>query len=180
MLGSLEDIEASVEDKKDGGRDDECDGDMDGTVSSGNVDPNRVKVTWLAAESQQTRNNARIQQNDLPVSPEKPAHSQIPCHGVPRTNRRCRRISFEPINISQTRKVKITYLHQQTNPPLYRAYTDLYSGTDPTARFPLIQALASRLYIHTYPVILCGSSMHLVCMILYSPSCDSKFHCTRL
>ena len=110
MLGSLEDVEASVEGKKDGGRDDECDDDVDGTVSGGDINPNQVEAMRLAAESQQTCNNARTQQNDLPVSPGQPAIPRIPCHGVPRTNHRCRRISFEPRNISQTRKVKVTYL----------------------------------------------------------------------
>ena len=84
MLESLEDIEASVEGEKDGGRDDGCDGDGDGTVSGGNVDPNRVEATRLAAESQQTCNNARTRQNDLPVSPGQPANLQTPFHGVPR------------------------------------------------------------------------------------------------
>ena len=110
MLGSLEDVEASVEGEKDGGRDDECDGDMDGTVSGGNVDSTRVEATRLTAESQQTRNNARTRRNDLPVSPGQPAHPRIPFYGLPRTSRRCRTIKFEPRNISQTRKVKITYL----------------------------------------------------------------------
>ena len=110
ILESLEDIEASVEVEKDCGRDDDCDGDVDGTVSGGDIDSKQVEAARLTAESQQTRNNARIQQNDLPVSPGQPAHSRIPFHGVPRTSRRRRRISFEPINISRTRKVKITYL----------------------------------------------------------------------
>ena len=110
VLGSLEDVEATVEGEKDGGRDDECDGDMDGTVSGGNVDSNRVEATQLAASSQQMCNNARTRQNDLPVSPGQPVIPQMPCHGLPRTNRRHRTITFEPINISRTRKVKITYL----------------------------------------------------------------------
>ena len=110
MLGSLEDVEASVEGEKDGGRDDKCDGDVDGTVSGGDIDPNRVEATRLAAESQQTRNKTRTQRNDLPVSPGRPAHPRIPFHGLPRTSRRRRRITFEPRNISRTRKVKITYL----------------------------------------------------------------------
>ena len=110
MLGSLEDVEASVEGEKDGGRDDEYDGDVDGTVSGGNVDPNRVEATRLTAESQQTRNNARTRRNDLPVSPGQPANSRIPFYGLPRTSRRCRTIKFEPRNVSQTRKVKIAYL----------------------------------------------------------------------
>jgi len=50
--------------------------------------------------------------------------------------------------------------HQQTSPPLYRAYTGLYSGTGPTERFLLLQTLTS-LYTQTYSVILCGSSVHL-------------------
>ena len=40
MLRSLEDVEASVEVKMAGGGDDECDGDVDGTVSGGDIDPN--------------------------------------------------------------------------------------------------------------------------------------------
>ena len=110
VLGSLEDVEASVEGEKDGDRDDERCGDMDGTVSGGNVDPNRVEATRLAAESQQTRNKTRTRRNDLPVSPGRPTHPRIPCHGLPRTSRRRRRIRFEPRNIRQTRKIKITYL----------------------------------------------------------------------
>ena len=110
MLGSREDVEASGEGKKDGGRDDECDGDVDGTVSGGDINPNRVEAMRLAAESQQTCNNARTQQNDLPVLPGQPAIPRIACHGVPRMNRRCRRISFEPRNISRTCKVKVTYI----------------------------------------------------------------------
>ena len=50
--------------------------------------------------------------------------------------------------------------HQQTSPPLYRAYTGLYSRTDPTERFLQIQTLTS-LYTYTNSVILCGSSVHL-------------------
>ena len=110
VLGSLEDVEATVEGETDGSRDDGCDGDVDGTASGGNVDSNRVEALWLTAESQQTRKNAKTQRNDLPVSPGQPAHSRIPCYGVPRMNRQCQRITFEPRNISQTRKVKITYL----------------------------------------------------------------------
>ena len=110
VLGMDESVEASVEGERDGGKDEECDGDVDGTVSGDDVDSKQVEAARLTAESQQTRNNARIQQNDLPVSPGKPAHSRIPCHGVPRTSRRCRTIKFEPRNISQTRKVKIAYL----------------------------------------------------------------------
>ena len=105
-----ENVEASVEGEKDGGRDDECNGDVDGTISGGDVDSNRVEAAQLTANSQQTRNNARTQRNDLPVSPGRPANPRIPCHGVPRTNRQRRRITFEPGNISQTRKVKIAYL----------------------------------------------------------------------
>ena len=112
MLGSLEDVEASVEVEMAGGKDEERDGDVDGTVSGGDINSNQVEAARLTAESQQTRNNARIQQNDLPVSPGQPAHSRIPCHGVPRTNRRCRRITFKPRNISQTLKVKIAYLRR--------------------------------------------------------------------
>ena len=107
VLGNLEGVEASVEVEMAGGKDGECDGDMDGTVSGGNDDSNRIEAARLAAESQQTRNNARTQRNDLPVSPGQPAN---PFHGVPRTNCRRRRITLEPRNISQTRKVKIAYL----------------------------------------------------------------------
>ena len=110
VLGSLEDVEASVEVEMAGSKDEECDGDVDGTVSGGNIDSNRVEAARLAAKSQQTRNNAKTQRNDLPVSPGQPANPQMPCHGLPRTNRRRRTITFEPRNISQTRKVKITYL----------------------------------------------------------------------
>ena len=82
-------MEASVEGKKDGERDDECDGDVDGTVSSGDIDSNQVEAAWLTAKSQQTRNNARIQRNDLPVSPGQPANPRIPFYGLPRTSCRC-------------------------------------------------------------------------------------------
>ena len=100
MLESLEDVEASVEGEKDGEMDDECDGDVDGTISGGDIDSNQVKAARLTAQSQQTRNNARIQQNDLPVLPGKPADPRIPCHGLPRMSRQCRRITFKPGNIS--------------------------------------------------------------------------------
>ena len=109
VLGNLEGIEASVEVEKDGGKDDECGGDVDGTVSGGNVDPNRVEAMQLAAESQQTCNNARTRRNDLPVSPRRPVNPPMPCHGLPRTSRRRRTITFEPRNISRTHKVKIAY-----------------------------------------------------------------------
>ena len=66
-------MDENVEGEKDGSRDDECDGDVDGTISGGDVDSNQVEAARLTAQSQQTRNNARIQQNDLPVSPRKPA-----------------------------------------------------------------------------------------------------------
>ena len=59
MLGNLEGVEASVEVEMAGGKDDERGGDVDGTVSGGNDDPNRVEAARLAAESQQTCNNAR-------------------------------------------------------------------------------------------------------------------------
>ena len=42
-----------------GGRDGEQSGDMDGTISSGNVNSNRIEAAPLAAESQHTCNNAR-------------------------------------------------------------------------------------------------------------------------
>ena len=105
-----ENVEVSVEGEKDGGRDDECDGDVDGTISGGDVDSNQVEAARLTAESQQTRNNARTRRNDLPVSPGQPANPRTPFYGLPRTNRRRRRNTFEPKNISQTRKVKTTYL----------------------------------------------------------------------
>ena len=57
-------------------------------------------------------------------------------------------------------KLSTAVPHQQTSPPLYRAYTGLYSGTGPTERFLLLQTLTS-LYTQTYSVILCGSSVHL-------------------
>ena len=110
MLGSLEDVEASVEGEKDGGRDDECDGDMDGTISGSDIDSNQVEAMRLTAKSQQTRNNARTRRNDLPVLPGQPANPRIPFHGVPRTNRQRRRFTFKPRNISQMRKIKLTYL----------------------------------------------------------------------
>ena len=110
VLGMDEDVEASVEGENDGGRDDERDGDVDGTVSGGDIDLNQVEAARLTAKSQQMRNNARIQQTDLPVSPGRPANLQIPFHGVPRTNRQRQTITFKPRNISQTRKVKIAYL----------------------------------------------------------------------
>ena len=110
MLGSLEDIEANVEGEKDGGKDSGCDGDMDGTISGGDVDLSQVKAVRLTAESQQTRNNARTQQNDLPVPPGQPANPRTPFYGLPRTSRRCRTIKFEPRNIRRTHKVKIAYL----------------------------------------------------------------------
>ena len=110
VLGSLEDVEVSVEVEKDGGRDDEQCGDVDGTVSSGNNNPNRVAAVRLAAQSQDMRNNATRQRNNLPVSPGRPTNPRTPFHGLPRTNRQCRRNTFEPKNISRTRKVKTTYL----------------------------------------------------------------------
>ena len=110
MLECLESVEASVEGEKGGGRDDERDGDMDGTASGDDDDSNRVAAARLAAQNQYMCNNARTRQNDLPVSPGQPAHSRIPCHGVPRTNRQRRRIAFEPRNISRKCKVKIAYL----------------------------------------------------------------------
>ena len=110
MLGMDKNVEANVEGEKDGGRDDKRCGDVDGTVSSGNDDSNRVAAARLAAQSQQMRKNARMQRNDLPVSPGQPANSRIPFHGVPRTSRRHRTITFESRSISQTHKVKITYL----------------------------------------------------------------------
>ena len=93
-----------------GGRDKECDGDMDGTVSGGNDNSSRVAAARLAAQSQYMRNNARTRRNDLAVSPGQPANSRIPFYGLPRMSRRCRKITFKPRNISRTRKVKITYL----------------------------------------------------------------------
>ena len=54
-----EDVEANIEVEMAGGKDGECDGDMDGTVSGGNVDSNQVEAVRLTAESQQKRNNAR-------------------------------------------------------------------------------------------------------------------------
>ena len=107
VLGMDENVEAPVEGEKDGGGDDEHDGDVDGTISSGDVDSNRVEAVRLTAESQQTHNNARTWQNDLPVSPGQPAN---PFHGVPRTSRQRRTITFKPRNISQMCKVKLTYL----------------------------------------------------------------------
>ena len=112
MLGSLEDVEASVEGERDSGKDEECDSDVDGTVSGGNDDPNRVAAARLAAKSQQMCNNARTRRNDLPVSPGQPANPRTPFYGLPRMSRRCRTIKFEPGNIRRTHKVKITYLER--------------------------------------------------------------------
>ena len=70
-------------------------------------------------------------------------------------------------------------VHQQTIPPLYRAYTDLYSGTDPTERFPLIQTLA-RLYIHTDPVILCDSPVYLILYDAVQPFMQLKASLHRI
>ena len=94
VLGSLEDVEASVEVEKDGSRVDERCGDVDGTVSSGNNNPNRVAAARLAAQSQDMCNNATRQRNDLPVSPGRPTNPQTPFHGLPRANRRHQRITF--------------------------------------------------------------------------------------
>ena len=48
----------------------------------------------------------------------------------------------------------LSVLHQQTNPPLYRAYTDLYSTTDYTARYLPLQSLL-RLYSQLLPSHYC-------------------------
>ena len=112
VLGMDKNIEASVEGKRDGGKDEECDGDVDGTVSGGNNNPNRVAAARLAAQSQDMRNNATRQRNDLPVSPRRPANPQTPFHGLPRAHRQRPRITFEPRNISRTCKVKLTHLER--------------------------------------------------------------------
>ena len=53
-------------------------------------------------------------------------------------------------------------LHQQTDPPLYRAYTDLYSTTDSIARYLLLQSLL-RLYMSTTPFLgVCSKSLDSV------------------
>ena len=86
MLGSLEDVKASVEGKKGGGSDDKHDRDMDSTVSGGDVNSKQVEAVQLAAQSQYICNNALWQQNNLPVLPGQPANPQTPFHGLPRTN----------------------------------------------------------------------------------------------
>ena len=110
VLRSLEGIEASVEGENNGGKDDGGDGDMDSTVSGDDDDLKQVEAAWLTAESQQTHNSTRTQRNNLPVLPGQLTNPQTPCHEVPRMNRRHQRITFEPKNISQTHKVKVTYL----------------------------------------------------------------------
>ena len=42
---------------------------MDGTISGNNIDSQRVETARLTANSQQMRNTARSQANNLPVSP---------------------------------------------------------------------------------------------------------------
>ena len=74
VLGMDEDVEANIEVEKDGDMGDECDGDMDGTISGGDVDSNQVEAAQLTAERQQTCKNARTRRNDLPVSPGRSAH----------------------------------------------------------------------------------------------------------
>ena len=52
--------------------------------------------------------------------------------------------------------------HQQTDPTLYSAYTDLYSTTDSTARYLLLQNLL-RLYMSTIPFpVVCSKSLDSV------------------
>ena len=65
-------IEAIFEGEKDDSRDGGWNGDVDGTNGGGDVDSNRVEEVRLVADSQQTRNNAKTQRNDLPMSPESP------------------------------------------------------------------------------------------------------------
>ena len=51
VLGADEKPSASVRGEKVGGRDGERSGDMDGTISGGNVNSKRVEAAQLAAES---------------------------------------------------------------------------------------------------------------------------------
>lgn len=71
-MGRGKNIEMIVEGDKDGGRDGEWNGDVDCTNSDDDDDSNRVKAVRLAAEGQQTCNNAKMKRNNLPVLPEPP------------------------------------------------------------------------------------------------------------
>ena len=71
-MGRGKDVEAIFEKEKDDSSDGECNGDVDGTNGGGDVDSNRVEAVRLVADSQQRRNNAKTQRNDLPMLPESP------------------------------------------------------------------------------------------------------------
>ena len=60
---------ANIEVEMAGSKDGKQCGDVEGTVSSGDIDSNQVEAVWLTASSQQMRNNARTQRNNLPVLP---------------------------------------------------------------------------------------------------------------
>ena len=77
---------ASVVGEKVGGRHGEQIEDVDGTSSSDDVDSKRVEGRRLAANSQYTRNNAKSQQNYLPVSPEPPTKPPNSCYKVAKPN----------------------------------------------------------------------------------------------
>ena len=71
VLGADEKPAVSIEGETVGDSNKKQSGDVDGTISGGNVDSKCVEVARLAAESQHsTCNNARWRRNDLPEPPE--------------------------------------------------------------------------------------------------------------
>ncbi|KAI6017113.1 hypothetical protein EDC04DRAFT_2608156 [Pisolithus marmoratus] len=80
---------------------------VDGTTSSGDVDPMRVEGAMLAGDSQ----IACCEQNtasDLPVSPGPPTNCRKCSCALIRPKRRCGRIKFAAENVSTMRKVENT------------------------------------------------------------------------
>ncbi|KIM55787.1 hypothetical protein SCLCIDRAFT_30049 [Scleroderma citrinum Foug A] len=93
---------------------DSDDGDVDGATSSGDINSNQVEEVLLAVESQYMCQGRRTRNSDLPMLSEPPIQPTERPYGLVRCCHRCGRIKPEPINVSQTPKVKKTY-HGRAN-----------------------------------------------------------------
>ena len=78
-------------------------------MSGGSVDSIRVNTALLAAESQYTHQNRSTWDQDLPVSSRPPIHHAERPYGHIRRRRRCSRIKFKAIKVSQAPEVETTY-----------------------------------------------------------------------
>ena len=85
-------------------------GDVDGTMSSGSIDSNRVKTVLLAEESQHILQSRRTRIGDLPVSSGSPIQPADRPYGPVRWHCRCGRLKIKSIKVCQLETAETTHL----------------------------------------------------------------------